>query len=143
LESACNPIAHGILMVENNVIRKLLWYTTLCLFSIFCYMTSFFELWQCFLICVIMQVTTLIDQHNCSSSARRLTTTPTAGWVVSTRYDRQSIEGYAQGSRLSADRCASYELDGDARSVGSSGQQGSRGRPRRRAFSAAHRQTDM
>jgi hypothetical protein len=34
---------------------------------------------------------------------------------LSTRYGRQSTEGYAQGSRLSADRCASYELDGDAR----------------------------
>jgi hypothetical protein len=31
------------------------------------------------------------------------------------RYGQQSTKGYAQGSRLSADRCASYELDGDAR----------------------------
>jgi hypothetical protein len=31
------------------------------------------------------------------------------------RYGRQSTEGYAQGSRLPADRCASYELDGDVR----------------------------
>jgi hypothetical protein len=28
---------------------------------------------------------------------------------------RQSTEGYAQGSDLSVDRCASYELDGDTR----------------------------
>jgi hypothetical protein len=28
---------------------------------------------------------------------------------------RQSIKGYAQGSDLLVDRCASYELDGDAR----------------------------
>jgi hypothetical protein len=35
--------------------------------------------------------------------------------ILSTRYGRQSTEGYAQGSRLLADRCASYELDGDAR----------------------------
>jgi hypothetical protein len=28
---------------------------------------------------------------------------------------RQSTEGYAQGSDLSVDRCASYELNGDAR----------------------------
>ena len=35
------------------------------------------------LISVIMQVTALIAQHNCSSSARRLTTTPTAAWVAS------------------------------------------------------------
>ena len=35
------------------------------------------------LISVTMQVTALIDQHNCSSSARRLTTTPTAAWVAS------------------------------------------------------------
>jgi hypothetical protein len=36
-------------------------------------------------------------------------------FTVSTRYGRQSTEGYAQGSRLSVDRCTSYELDGDAR----------------------------
>jgi hypothetical protein len=35
--------------------------------------------------------------------------------LLSSRYGRQSTEGYAQGSRLSVDRCASYELDGDAR----------------------------
>ena len=35
------------------------------------------------LISITMQVTALIDQHNCSSSARRLTTTPTAAWVAS------------------------------------------------------------
>jgi hypothetical protein len=28
---------------------------------------------------------------------------------------RQSIKGYAQGSDLLVDRCASYELDGDVR----------------------------
>jgi hypothetical protein len=35
--------------------------------------------------------------------------------VLLTKSGRQSIEGYAQGSNLSVDRCASYELDGDAR----------------------------
>ena len=35
------------------------------------------------LISVTMQVTALIDQHNYSSSARRLTTTPTDAWVAS------------------------------------------------------------
>jgi len=30
-----------------------------------------------------MHVTTLIAQHNCSSSARRFTTTPTVAWVAS------------------------------------------------------------
>jgi hypothetical protein len=34
---------------------------------------------------------------------------------LSTKPDRQSTEGYAQGSDLSIDRCASYELDGDTR----------------------------
>jgi hypothetical protein len=34
---------------------------------------------------------------------------------LSMRYGRQSTKRYAQGSRLSAYRCASYELDGDAR----------------------------
>ena len=34
---------------------------------------------------------------------------------VSTKAGRQSTLGYAHGSSLSADRCASYELDGDAR----------------------------
>jgi hypothetical protein len=34
---------------------------------------------------------------------------------LSTRYDWQSTEGYAQGSRLSVDRCVSYKLYGDAR----------------------------
>jgi hypothetical protein len=34
---------------------------------------------------------------------------------LSTKHDRQSTKGYAQGSDLSVDRCASYELDGDAR----------------------------
>jgi hypothetical protein len=33
---------------------------------------------------------------------------------LSTKLGRQSIEGYAQGSRLSVDRCASHERDGDA-----------------------------
>jgi hypothetical protein len=33
---------------------------------------------------------------------------------LSTKPGRQSTEGYAQGSRLSADRCASHERDGDA-----------------------------
>jgi hypothetical protein len=35
--------------------------------------------------------------------------------ALSTRYGRQSTDGYAQGSRLSIDKCASYELDGDTR----------------------------
>jgi hypothetical protein len=35
--------------------------------------------------------------------------------MVSTKPGRQSTKGYAQGSDLSVDRCASYELDGDAR----------------------------
>jgi hypothetical protein len=29
----------------------------------------------------------------------------------------QSTKGYVQGSDLSVDRCASYELDGDARHI--------------------------
>jgi hypothetical protein len=33
---------------------------------------------------------------------------------LSTKPSQQSTEGYAQGSRLSADRCASHERDGDA-----------------------------
>jgi hypothetical protein len=36
-------------------------------------------------------------------------------YVVSTKRGRQSTKGYAQGSDLSVDTCASYELDGDAR----------------------------
>jgi hypothetical protein len=32
---------------------------------------------------------------------------------LSTKPGRQSTEGYAQGSRLSANRCASHERDGD------------------------------
>jgi hypothetical protein len=31
------------------------------------------------------------------------------------KHGRQSTKGYTQGSDLSADKCASYELDGDAR----------------------------
>jgi len=34
---------------------------------------------------------------------------------VSTKASRQSTLGYTHGNSLSADRCASYELDGDAR----------------------------
>jgi hypothetical protein len=34
---------------------------------------------------------------------------------LSMKSGRQFTEGYAQGSDLSVDRCASYELDGDAR----------------------------
>jgi len=44
------------------------------------------------------------------------------GWVnesrgstLWTKASRQSTLGYTHGSSLSADRCASYELDGDAR----------------------------
>ena len=35
--------------------------------------------------------------------------------TVSMKYGRQSTQGYAQGSRLSADRCVSHKQDGDAR----------------------------
>jgi hypothetical protein len=38
-----------------------------------------------------------------------------SSWKLSTKCGRQSTKGYAQGSDLSVDRCASYELDGDAR----------------------------
>jgi hypothetical protein len=38
-----------------------------------------------------------------------------AGTPLSMKPGRQSTEGYAQGSGLLLDRCASYELDGDAR----------------------------
>jgi hypothetical protein len=41
--------------------------------------------------------------------------TPLPGAPLSTKPGQQSTEGYAQGSDLSVDRCASYELDGDAR----------------------------
>jgi hypothetical protein len=34
---------------------------------------------------------------------------------LSMKPGRHSTKGYAQGSDLSVDRCASYELDGDAR----------------------------
>jgi hypothetical protein len=34
---------------------------------------------------------------------------------LSTKPGQQSTKGYAQGSDLLVDRCASYELDGDAR----------------------------
>jgi hypothetical protein len=37
------------------------------------------------------------------------------GAPLSMKPSRQSTKGYAQGSDLSVDRCASYELDGDAR----------------------------
>jgi hypothetical protein len=50
-----------------------------------------------------------------SHSMVKLNLAPLIKTYVSTRYGRQSTEGYAQGSRLSADRCASYELDGDER----------------------------
>jgi len=35
--------------------------------------------------------------------------------AVSTKVGRKCTFGYTHGSRLSADRCASYKLDGDAR----------------------------
>ena len=35
--------------------------------------------------------------------------------ILSTKASRQSTLGYTHGSSLSVDRCASYELDGDAR----------------------------
>jgi hypothetical protein len=41
--------------------------------------------------------------------------TPLPGAPLSTKRGRQSTKGYAQGSDLSVDRCASYELDGDVR----------------------------
>jgi hypothetical protein len=37
------------------------------------------------------------------------------GPMVSMKPGRQSTKGYAQGSDLLVDRCASYELDSDAR----------------------------
>jgi hypothetical protein len=40
---------------------------------------------------------------------------PLPGAPLSTKRGRQSTKGYAQGSDLSVDRYASYELDGDAR----------------------------
>jgi hypothetical protein len=49
-----------------------------------------------------------------SGSPRSLYAHPLPGAPLSTKPDRQSTEGYAQGSRLSADRCASHEQDGDA-----------------------------
>jgi hypothetical protein len=52
--------------------------------------------------------------HRCARGLRGSWTLKETEYV-STRYGRQSTEGYAQGSRLSADRCAIYELDGDAR----------------------------
>ena len=41
--------------------------------------------------------------------------TPLPGAPLSTKYGRQSTQGYAQDSRLSADRCASYEQDSNTR----------------------------
>jgi hypothetical protein len=38
-----------------------------------------------------------------------------SGTSLSMKSGRQSTKGYSQGSDLSVDRCASYELDGDAR----------------------------
>ena len=40
---------------------------------------------------------------------------PASDRTVSMKYGRQSTQGYAQGSRLSVDRCASYKQDGNAR----------------------------
>jgi hypothetical protein len=40
--------------------------------------------------------------------------TPLPSVPLSMKRGRQSTKGYAQGSDLSVDRCASYELDGDA-----------------------------
>ena len=42
-------------------------------------------------------------------------THPLPGAPLSTKYGRQSTYGYAQGSRLSANRCASHKQDGDTR----------------------------
>ena len=42
-------------------------------------------------------------------------THPLPGAPPLTKASQQSTLGYAHGSSLSADRCASYELDGDAR----------------------------
>jgi hypothetical protein len=42
-------------------------------------------------------------------------THPLPGAPLSTKRGRQSTKRYAQDSDLSVDRCASYELDGDAR----------------------------
>jgi hypothetical protein len=41
--------------------------------------------------------------------------TPLPGAPLSMKSGRQSTKGYAQGSDLSVDMCASYELDGDTR----------------------------
>jgi hypothetical protein len=41
--------------------------------------------------------------------------TPLPGAPLLTKPGRQSTKGHAQGSDLSVDRYASYELDGDAR----------------------------
>jgi hypothetical protein len=41
--------------------------------------------------------------------------TPLPGVPLSIKPSWQSTEGYAQGSDLLVDRCASYELDGDTR----------------------------
>jgi hypothetical protein len=56
--------------------------------------------------------------HCCNTSIYNIVTTIfTLRYTLlylSTKPGRQSIEGYAQGSRLSTDRCASHERDGDA-----------------------------
>jgi len=50
-----------------------------------------------------------------SCSSRRAVRTPLRGAPLSTKASRQSTLGYTHGRSLSADRCASYKLDGDAR----------------------------
>ena len=50
-----------------------------------------------------------------SCSSRKLYAHLLPGAPLSTKANRQSTLGYTYGSSLSADRCASYELDGDAR----------------------------
>jgi len=50
-----------------------------------------------------------------SGSSRELYAHPLPSAPLSTKASQQSILGYTHGSSLSVDRCASYELDGDAR----------------------------
>jgi hypothetical protein len=52
-----------------------------------------------------LETANLVDIHNIAFYYTQL----------STKLGQQSTEGYAQGSDLSINRCASYELDGDAR----------------------------
>jgi hypothetical protein len=57
----------------------------------------------------------VVDGGKVMESGRTMGREAVGGRTLSTKPGRQSTEGYAQGSDLSVDRCASYELDGDAR----------------------------